>query len=139
MQGSEWVLERILELEQEKRDLEDDNRRAHALNAFLRALGETEIYYGTLRNSDKDRDCEEELSRLWREASEELTVVDLELAKRCQEKSRYWADPIGWSDDAIEHAHIAIHEMRDALNRLLDQEEARKHRRSAAKPQKSQQ
>ncbi|HEX4638074.1 MAG TPA: hypothetical protein VH170_01160 [Chthoniobacterales bacterium] len=129
MQGSHWVLERLLELEQDRREQEEDNRRGHALKMFLRALGETEIYYGTLRDSDKDRDREEELSRLWREASEELPVVDFELAKRCHAKSQYWADPVGWSEEAIERAHIAIHEMRDSLNRLLNREKARRKRK----------
>jgi len=122
-------LERLLQLEREKREHEEDNRRVHALNAFLRALNETEIYYGTLRDSDKDRGREEELSRLWREASEEILIVDGELASRCRSKSQYWADPIGWTDAALEGAHIAIHEMRDALNRLLDQEKERKRQR----------
>jgi hypothetical protein len=115
-----------MELEREKRKEEADNRRQHALNVFLKALNETEIYYGTLRESDKDREREEELSRLWRDASEELPIVDLELASRCRSKSRYWADPIGWSDQSLEEAHIAIHEMREAATRLLNEENARR-------------
>lgn len=126
--GSDWVLERLLELEQEMHKEEADNRRRHALNTFLRALNETEIYYGTLRESGKDRDREEGLSRLWHDASEELLIIDSELASRCRLKSRYWADPVGWTDESLEDAHIAIHEMREAATRLLDEENARRNR-----------
>lgn len=128
LQGSGWVLERLLQLEQEKLKEEADNRRQHALNTFLRALNETEIYYGTLRTSGNDRDREEELSRLWRDASEELPIIDSELAYRCRAKSRYWADPVGWTDESLEEAHIAIHEMREAATRLLAEENARRDR-----------
>src|SRR5437762_128109 len=118
--GAEWILERLLELEREKLQREEDNRREHALYAFVRALNETEIYYGTLRNSGKDRDREEELSRLWIDVSRELFVVDVELAKRCELKAKYWADPVGWTLQAVEPAQIAIHEMRSALERLIE-------------------
>jgi len=129
LQGSEWVQQRLNELEREKLQHEADNRRAHALTSFLRALNETEIYYGTLRNSGKDRDREEELSRTWIEVSQELCIVDLELAKRCELKARYWADPVGWSAPELENAHITIYEMRAALHKLLDQEKDPRHRR----------
>ncbi len=74
LQGAEWILERLYELERAKLQYEADNRRAHALTSFLRALNETEIYYGTLRESGKDRDREEELSRTWIEVSQELCI-----------------------------------------------------------------
>lgn len=125
LRGARWVIERLLELNQQKRKEEAGNQRQHALNTFLRALNETEIYYGTLRSSGHDRDREEELSRIWRDASEELPLVDSELAHRCRAKSRYWADPVGWTEQSLEEAHIAIHEMRDAATKLLDQENAR--------------
>jgi hypothetical protein len=137
MQGSEWVLERLLELAEQRRDEQEDNRRAHALNVFLRALSETEIYYGTLRDSDKDHDCEVELARLWREASEELPFVDVELAQRCQMKSRFWADPVGYPLQDVELANITIYQMREALNKLVDQEKTRKRGRGRYGPRKS--
>jgi hypothetical protein len=126
LDGSHWILERLRELEREKLQREEDNRREHALTAFLRALNETEIYYGSLRDSDKDRDREEELSRLWIDVSRELLVVDVELAKRCEAKAKYWADPIGWTPQAVERAQIAIHEMRSALHQLIDRETERR-------------
>jgi hypothetical protein len=128
LQGAEWILDRLYELERAKLQYEADNRRAHALTSFLRALNETEIYYGTLRESGKDRDREEELSRTWIEVSQELCIVDLELAKRCEMKARYWADPVGWSPRQLENAHITIYEMRAALDKLLEQEKDRRHR-----------
>jgi hypothetical protein len=136
MQGSEWVLERLKELQGEKHQHEEDNRRAHALTSFLRALNETEIYYGELRKSDKDRDREADLSRMWIDVSQELLIVDVELAKRCEMKAKFCADPTGWSPLDVERANIAIYEMRAALYRLMQQEEERKRRRTESKPEK---
>jgi hypothetical protein len=126
--GYHWVLERLVELVREKWAEEANNRRQHALNVFHRALNETEIYYGTLRELGKDREREEELSRLWRDASEELVAVDRDLAERCRTKSSYWADPHGWTLESLEKAHIAIHEMREAATQLLAKENARRNR-----------
>ena len=131
--GNEWILERLRELERKKLQREDENRREHALIAFLRALNETEIYYGSLRDSDKDRGIEEELSRLWVDVSRELLFVDVELAKRCESKAKYWADPVGWTPQAVEDARIAIHEMRAELYRLIDAESAQRLQRQERK------
>jgi hypothetical protein len=51
------------------------------------ALNETEIYYGTLRESGKDRDREEGLSRTWIEVSQELCIVDLGARKALRNES----------------------------------------------------
>lgn len=127
--GAHWIIERLKELAVEwaKRQYEADNRREHALKSFLRALNETEIYYGSLRDSGKDRDREEELSRDWMGVSHELRVVDAELASRCELKARYWADPVGWSNEQLEESHISIEEMRTALHHLLDKEDGSHH------------
>ena len=129
LQGAEWILERLYELERAKLQYEADNRRAHALTSFLRALNETESITAHCVSQGKiaiaKKSCHARGSRF----PKSFAFVDLELAKRCEMKARYWADPVGWSPRQLENAHITIYEMRAALHKLLEQEKDRRHRR----------
>ena len=121
--GLQYVLERLRQISPEdaQRILEEEERE-YAANSFRRALNETEIYYGTRRaENGRDRDKEEQLSRMWTDVAREIRPFDGELSYRCEIKGRYWADPIGWPEDAAIEYQITIQEMRDALGELLGQ------------------
>lgn len=119
--GAAWVLDRINWLigrfaEREDRNIE---RKQGAIDALLDALTETRIYFGTQRIERKrNRQKEEELSRLWSEASRKVKPIDEDLAHRCYVKGTYWADPIGWGEKDFLEAGIAIEQVEEALNRF---------------------
>jgi hypothetical protein len=130
--GLKWMLERLNELvgedrernEDASRDQHRDEERDYAITSLRRALNETEIYYGSWREANqRDRQKEEELSRMWIEVARELRSVDRELSKRCEIKARYWADPVGWPAEGLMDLQITLQQMHDALDRLLGDDE----------------
>jgi len=124
--GLKWMLERLNEIVGRDRDEspQQDDTYDYAVTSLRRALNETEIYYGTWREANqRDRQKEEELSRMWLEVARELRSVDPELSKRCELKARYWADPVGWSSEQLMDLKITIQEMHDALDELLDDQD----------------
>jgi hypothetical protein len=119
--GIQWVFDRLKEILKEWQDhrrvMQQENVRA--IEALLRALNETEIYFGTARSLGRDRSREEALSRLWNEASRLLRPVDADLATRCDTKGQYWADPVGWNREQLIASRVSIADMREGLNELL--------------------
>src|SRR5438105_15750073 len=121
--GLRWILERLLELvaqpsEMSQNPPSNDEQREYAVTSLMRALNETEIYYGNLRHENTDRSKEAELSRMWTEVSREIRPIDAELARRCELKGRFWADPVGWNPNQVMEMRITIAEMREALKKL---------------------
>ena len=119
--GIQWVFDRLRELLRGWRDhrrvLRQENARA--IEALLRALNETEIYFGTARLLGRDRAREETLSRQWSEASRLLRPLDEDLANRCDTKGQFWADPDSWNEEHLIASRVSIAEMRDALYGLF--------------------
>ena len=121
--GIHWILERINWLIGRFSDREERNtkERRDAIHALLTALSETRIHFGTQRNKkERDRAKEEEISRLWTEASHRVQPFDDDLANRCYSKGTFWADPIGWDNDALLATRISIEEVEQSLKRLKD-------------------
>ena len=122
--GLSWVFDRLKEIVvgwragRQRRS----QQRVEALASFLRALNETEIYFGTSRVLGRDRQREEELSRFWTETGHRFRHIDAGLAGRCETKGCYWADPVGWSAEELLQARVGITEMRSTLHDLLDSE-----------------
>ncbi|WP_316348030.1 hypothetical protein [Desulfuromonas acetoxidans] len=91
-----------------------------ALRALYVAANETRLYFRRLNHENRmaahrqtpppERNIskEEELSRLWLEASIEMRNFNMELAERCFVKGGYWADPDAWSDRDIVRANISL-------------------------------
>ena len=119
--GITWILERINWLIGRFSGREDERKkeRKEAIAALLIALTETRIHFGTQRNKKKrNRPKEEEISRLWIQASLKVQPFDDNLANRCESKGRFWADPAGWRDDDISAASISIEAVEASLRQL---------------------
>lgn len=116
-------------LRQRKRELND--REQMALERLGKAVTETRLYLKRLDRAAiskakkgqaerrRARGTEEELSRLWTDASIALRRVNQNLAERCYLKGGYWADPENWSAADIKSTNIAFEEMDDELHKFL--------------------
>ena len=97
-----------------------DHREKDAVKAFYKAVNETRLYFSRLkapkaaflRNKYRgNRDTEEELSRLWTQASYSVAPFSKDLAKRCLIKGDYWAEPSVWSKCDVQENRIEIERM----------------------------
>jgi hypothetical protein len=116
-----WVFERVDWLIERLAAREDKRlvQRQQAVDALLRALNETRIYFGTQRlTKERNRSKEEEISRLWVEASKHVQPFDEEFANRCYAKGSYWADPVGWQEQDFMQADISIEQVENSLKDL---------------------
>ena len=84
-----------------------------ALRSVIRAVRETEIYIRQLKEGGKKSiKTEKELSLLWTDLSFMLKDLKLEkLAKRCQIKGKYWADPSRYDSDFLNRAGTKLPEV----------------------------
>jgi len=84
-----------------------------ALRSVIRAVRETEIYIRQLKEGGKKSiKTEKELSLLWTDLSFMLKDLKLEkLAKRCQIKGKYWADPSRYDSDFLNKAGTKLPEV----------------------------
>jgi hypothetical protein len=102
-----------------------------ALRSVIRAVRETEIYIRQLKEGGKKSiKAEEKLSLRWTDLSFLLGDLKLEkLAKRCEIKGRYWADPSRYDSDFLNKVGTKLPEVeRVALLALA--EISKKGRRS---------
>jgi hypothetical protein len=92
-----------------------------ALLALYTALNETRLYVNSQdatrlsrRSSSgsppnpRSPEREEQLCRLWMEASVRLRHLNRDLAARCLIKSDYWAEPDSWADADVRAARIEL-------------------------------
>jgi hypothetical protein len=117
-----------------KRQEERSAQMERALEAVMIAANKTRSYLAVKRMRDavpnrrreyRDQQAENELRDAWREAGSRLHNVARDdetawLARRCFEKSVYWADPdhINWEDDAaVQAAGIKLDSI---VNDILD-------------------
>ena len=99
---------------------EDRTRSADyttAVQAYNKALSQTVTYLKAVRSGDQpsNEGKEEELSRLWSDASAAISTFDPELANRCFVKGQGWLDPKVWSDERYKQYGVGIDDMREAL------------------------
>lgn len=68
----------------------------------------------------RDIEKEEQLSRLWLDASIETREFNKELAMRCFQKSGYWSNPEQWTDEDVANANISLKGMFDSAKKLIN-------------------
>jgi hypothetical protein len=111
---SEWlsiithVKKWVTNLLRAKADRKKESKEA--LRAVIMAVRETTLYVRNIRESgEKSIEKERELSLLWTDLSFRLKDLGLrKLAKRCNIKGRYWADPTLFDAEALDVAGIRL-------------------------------
>jgi len=113
------ALEGLLRTVTDERVREDEHFR-RALSRILRALNQTKAYIADqVSGAPQDRKREEELSMAWTRASGELWGIDDDLARRCELKGEYWANPASWEPADVERARIGIDQVSEEARSLL--------------------
>jgi hypothetical protein len=77
---------------------------------YLAEVGDERIKYDPAK--------EEAIMLLWHEASLDLQPLNPHLAERCFDKSQFWADPRGFTDNEIDKYNINLDAMADELRAL---------------------
>jgi hypothetical protein len=88
-------------------------RRTEKIDKAVEALGsalmETRIYIRDRSDkAQRSTERENELAKLWMDASHSLRRIRNDTAKIARMKSEYWLDPERWQGDASEEDAIAI-------------------------------
>lgn len=116
MEGLTKLLEYL-----ERRADRNDTRRKDALNAFSRALLETELYVARLEKGEpKDRKKEEELARLWRESSLNTKVLNKEWPIRDADKMYHWINHAKEEAESLEARGLSLKDLRKDLEQTLN-------------------
>jgi hypothetical protein len=100
-----------------------------ALRAVVVAARHTHVYLRQLQDKGQhDHATEAQLAGLWTELGFRLGDLGLtKLAKRCDIRGRYWANPDTLDEDFLQRADIGLERMEQmALQLLIDIEPARK-------------
>lgn len=109
------LIEPIMNLSKDRRDLRDN-----ALRAIAHALNETLIYYSNLeRGHQRNSDIEAQLSKYWSAAAIPMRHIDEHLALVCDVKSNYWIKPEDWDDRRIKKVGISLKEVQKSYRALL--------------------
>jgi Sec-independent protein translocase protein TatA len=92
-----------------------------SLRAVVIAARHTKAYVRQLRDTARQDHREEaRLSTMWTELSFRLTDLKLtKLAKRCDIRGRYWADPSQFDDDFLAKADIGLERMEQLARQLI--------------------
>jgi len=92
-----------------------------SLRAVVIAARHTKTYVRQLRDTARQDHREEaKLATMWTELSFRLTDLKLtRLAKRCDIKGRYWADPSRFDDDFLEKADVGLERMEQLARQLI--------------------
>jgi len=95
----------------------------HALRSVVRATRKTSVYLRQLRDTgQRDHKAEENISMQWTDLGFALQDLKLnELAKRCEIKGKYWADPESMVGETLEKADIGFEKMEQLAQDLLDE------------------
>lgn len=97
-----------------------DNQMDEALLAINNALVESKKYIEIFKRKDNvDREKEYELARLWSEASVKARHASKELAKRLNDKSKYWSETIKWSREEVISKKIDFYSIEKQIRKLL--------------------
>lgn len=108
-----YVYEEYKNHKDHKREQQDE-----FLNSASEALRQTLIYIGR-EPYERDRQKEEELSRLWSKVALTARPFNPDLAGRCQIKGDYWANPERWTDEQLDAAKIEIGLMEKEIGNLF--------------------
>lgn len=100
-------------------------RSIEALRAVVIAARHTQAYVRLLNDTtNQDHKQEAALSEMWTELGFKLTDLGLsKLAKRCDIKGRYWADPDCYDVEFLQKADVGLERMEQLARQLLAQVE----------------
>ena len=94
-----------------------------ALRAVVIAARHTQAYVRLLNDTlNQDHAREAKLSEMWTELGFRLTDLGLsKLAKRCDIKGRYWADPDQFDSEFLQKADVGLERMEQLARQMLAQ------------------
>jgi hypothetical protein len=92
-----------------------------ALRAVVIAARQTQAYLRLLHDSAlQDHAQEAKLSEMWTALGFELTDLGLtKLAKRCDIKGRYWANPDRFDHDFLQKADVGLERMEQLARQMI--------------------
>ena len=92
-----------------------------ALRTVVIAARQTQAYLRLLHDTgQQDHAQESKLSEMWTELGFELTDLGLsKLAKRCDIKGRYWANPDGFDSEFLQKADVGLERMEQLARQLI--------------------
>jgi hypothetical protein len=104
-----------------------------ALRAVVVAARHTQTYLRQLDDTDKqDHAAEAQLATLWTELGFRLSDLGLsKLAKRCDIRGRYWANPDELDEEFLQRADVGLERMEQLARSLLADIEAGRNRSTA--------
>ncbi len=96
-------------------------RSIKALRAVIVAARQTKTYVRQLNDTGKQsHKTEAQLSMKWTELGFELQDLGLtKLAKRCEIKGRYWADPGQFDKEFLQKADVGLARMEQLARQML--------------------
>ena len=96
-----------------------------ALRAVIVAARQTKTYVRKLkRSTEADHTREAELSEMWTELGFRLEDLGLgRLAKRCDIKGRYWADPAQFEREFLRKADVGLERLEQLARQMVAQVE----------------
>lgn len=115
----EVILDLLTSLDKESKGKKQSYR--NALRKIIVTARETNVYIRSMKENDKNNhDTESRLSVLWTELGFELEDLGLgKLAKRCQIKGIYWADPNHYDSEFLKKADISLSRMEQLARQNL--------------------
>ncbi len=101
-------------------------RSIEALRAVVIAARHTQAYVRLLNDTtNQDHTQEAKLSEMWTELGFKLTDLGLsKLAKRCDIKGRYWADPTQYDENFLAKADVGLERMEQLARQLISEIES---------------
>ena len=92
-----------------------------ALRAVVIVARHTQAYVRLLNDTlNQDHAQEAKLSEMWTELGFRLTDLGLsKLAKRCDIKGRYWADPDRFDSEFLQKADVGLERMEQLARQML--------------------
>ncbi len=92
-----------------------------ALRAVVIVARHTQAYMRLLNDTfNQDHAQEAKLSEMWTELGFKLTDLGLsKLAKRCDIKGRYWADPDQFDSEFLQKADVGLERMEQLARQML--------------------
>ena len=102
---------------------ERQRQSIEALRAVVIAARHTQAYVRLLNDTlNQDHAQEAKLSEMWTELGFRLTDLGLsKLAKRCDIKGRYWADPDCYDNEFLQKADVGLERMEQLARQMLAQ------------------
>jgi len=117
-----FIIDKVLNVLGLLRDgkVKRDEKIDISLHALYAALSETKAYTVSLKEgTQRNRDKENKLAKLWHEASVPLRDIEPELAQKCFLKGSYWLEPEAWDEAKIQENQIALDKVFEETKELL--------------------